>query len=339
MKDERLEEIEREKQQELAKNNQQLDNLAAEREDLTNEQNNLVDRWEQTNNDTLDKQLAFQKDLINQQKEEAKKNYEDEARSAYSDYRRETNDYGVTREKLADQGLAHSGYSESSRIGMYSAYQNRLGMARKGLDKAYLDFNNAIKEAQLTNDTNKAQNALKTLENKLQISLEGFNYKDALARDRMNMEMQTGDRYYNRYQNTINQINYEQEQAENRRRYEQEMAYKKQQDAQAQRNWEREYALRNRPVYRGGGSSSRKPSGNGTILSNPKEEPKLSKFAKDMVTFYDTVAPKWDKKGTRQNSPEWRARTLAYSYNKGQINEYDLRYLSKYLGVENYKLK
>ena len=172
MKDERLDEIEREKQQELAKNNQQLDNLMNEREDLTNQQNNMVDRWEQVNNDTLDKQLEFQKDLINEQKQEAQKNYENEARSAYSDYRRETNDYGVTREKLADQGLGNTGYSESSRVAMYSAYQNRLGMARKSMDKAYLDFNNAIKEAQLNNDANKAQNALKTLENKLQISLE-----------------------------------------------------------------------------------------------------------------------------------------------------------------------
>lgn len=249
MKDERLLEIEREKERQLAQVNQQMDDLLIERNELTNQQNEMVDKYEQTQNENLDKQLAFQKDLINQQKQEAQKNYENEARSAYTDYRRESNDYGLSREQLASQGLTNSGYSESSRVGMYNAYQNRLGMARKSMDKAYLDFNNAIREAQLTNDVNKAENALKTLQNKLQISLEGFGYKDALTRDKINTQNQISDRYYNRYQNQLNQINYEKEQEENRRRYEDELAYRREQNRQAQRNWEKEYALKSRPKY------------------------------------------------------------------------------------------
>ena len=270
MEDERLLELERQKQANLAENNRQLDNLLNERQELTEQQNNAVNQWEQTQNNNLDKQLNLQKDLINQQKQEAKKNYENEAKSAYADYRKENNEYGVSREQQAQAGLTNSGYSESSRVSMYNTYQNRLSNARRSMDKAYLDFGNAIKEAQLNNDVAKAENALTSLKNKLDISLEEFKYKDAMTRDKINSQNQIDNTYYNRYSNTINQINYEKEQAENRRRYEEELERKRQQDIQNQSNWEREYALRNKPVYSGGGSSSNRTSIN-TILGNNSE--------------------------------------------------------------------
>ena len=248
--DERFQQVEDEKQEQLNQYNQTYDNLIAEREDLTNQQQGLVDQWQQTQNENLDKQFQFQQDLINQQKAETEKAYEKEAKSAYTDYQKEIDRYGVSREQQVANGLNNSGYSESSNVSMYNTYQNRLATAKESMDKAYLEFDNAIREAQLTNDVTKAENALTALEQKLNISLEAFNYKDTATQNKLNWQQQINSDYYNRYQNVLNQINYENEQAEAIRQYNEQMKfqqeqleYQKEQDRIAQQQWEKEYAL------------------------------------------------------------------------------------------------
>lgn len=248
--DDRFQQVENEKQEQLNQYNQTYDNLMAEREDFTNQQQGLVDQWQQTQNENLDKQFQFQQDLINQQKTETEKAYEKEAKSAYTDYQKEIDRYGVSREQQVANGLNNSGYSESSNVSMYNTYQNRLTTAKDNMDKAYLEFDNAIREAQLTNDVTKAENALTALQQKLQISLEGFNYKDTATQNKLNWQQQINSDYYNHYQNVLDQINYENEQAEAIRQYNEQMAlqreqleYQKEQDRIAQQQWEKEYAL------------------------------------------------------------------------------------------------
>lgn len=248
--DDRFQQVENEKQEQLNQYNQTYDNLMAEREDLTNQQQGLVDQWQQTQNENLDKQFQFQQDLINQQKAETEKAYEKEAKSAYTDYQKEIDKYGVSREQQVANGLNNSGYSESSNVSMYNTYQNRLATAKDSMDKAYLEFDNAIREAQLTNDVTKAENALTALQQKLQISLEGFNYKDTATQNKLNWQQQINSDYYNRYQKVLDQINYENEQAEAIRQYNEQMKfqqeqleYQKEQDRIAQQQWEKEYAL------------------------------------------------------------------------------------------------
>lgn len=248
--DDRFQQVENEKQEQLNQYNQTYDNLMAEREDLTNQQQGLVDQWQQTQNENLDKQFQFQQDLINQQKAETEKAYEKEAKSAYTDYQKEIDRYGVSREQQVANGLNNSGYSESSNVSMYNTYQNRLATAKESMDKAYLEFDNAIREAQLTNDVTKAENALTALEQKLNISLEAFNYKDTATQNKLNWQQQINSDYYNRYQKVLDQINYENEQAEAIRQYNEQMKfqqeqleYQKEQDRIAQQQWEKEYAL------------------------------------------------------------------------------------------------
>lgn len=268
--DDRLTQLEEEKNQALENVNNQFNDLINEREDITNQQNNLINKWEQTQNENLDEQLQFQKDLIEQQKQEAQKAYEQEAKSAYSDYRKETDAYGVSREQQVAGGLGNAqGYSESSRTSMYNTYQNRLATSKKTMDDAYLEFNNAIREAQLANDATKAENALQALQQKLQIALEGFNYKSEQTQNQMNWQYQIGNDYYDRYQDVQNQINYEKEQEEARRRWEEEMAFQKQQAELAQQQWEKEYNLSKQAMNQSysGGSSSSGSSSSGTQLT------------------------------------------------------------------------
>lgn len=270
--DDRFLQLEEEKKNQLEQTNQQFNDLINEREDITNQQNDLINKWEQTQNENLDKQLQYQQDLINQQKQEAEKAYQQEATSAYSDYRKETDAYGVSREQQVGAGLGNTGYSESSRTSMYNTYQNRLATSKKTMDDAYLEFNNAIREAQLSNDVTKAENALQSLQQKLQIALEGFNYKSEQTQNKLNWQYQIGNDYYNKYQDVVDQINYENQQAEAIRQWEEEMAFQKQQAELAQQQWEKEYNLSKQSIsqsYGGGSSSGSSGSSSGsTQLTN-----------------------------------------------------------------------
>lgn len=240
--DERFTQLEQEKQSELNKYNQTYDALIDERNQFTNQQQDLVNQWQQTQDQIANDNLNHQINLYNQQKEQAEKDYQKEAKASYIDYQKETDRYGVSREQMAQNGLSNSGYSESSKVSMYNTYQNRIASARQSKETAMLEFNNTIEQARLTNNATLAENALTALQQKLEIALEGFNYKDTATQNKLNWEYNINNNYYDRYKDVESQINYENEQAEAIRQYQEQMAYQKEQDALAQQRWEQEMA-------------------------------------------------------------------------------------------------
>lgn len=227
--DKRFKDVENEKQSELNKYNETYDNLINERNNFTKEQQDMVDRWENTQKDVANKNLEYQKDLIEQQRKKSEQAYQNEAKASYIDYQKEVDKYGVSRENVVNNGLSNSGYAESSKVDMYNTYQNRLGTARKSMQDAGIEFDNAIRQAQLSNDEKLAQNALKALQDKLNIALEGFNYKSDQENNRLNWNNTINNNYYNRYKDVESQINYENETAEKIRQYNENMAYQKEQ--------------------------------------------------------------------------------------------------------------
>ena len=238
--DERFTQVENEKQSELNKYNQTYDNLINERNQFTNQQQDLVNQWEDTQKQIANDNLNHQIDLYNQQKDKAEQEYQDEAKASYIDYQKEVDKYGVSRENVVNNGLSNSGYAESSKVDMYNTYQNRVATARKGLNDAKLEFDNAIKEAQLQNNATLAENALTALQQKLNIALEGFNYKTEQENNKLNWNYNINNNYYNRYKDVESQINYENEQAEAIRQFNEQMAYQKEQQRLEQERWEKE---------------------------------------------------------------------------------------------------
>lgn len=240
--DERFKQVENEKQSELDKYNKTYDNLINERNNFTNQQQQLVDQWENTQKDVANKNLEYQKDLIEQQRKKSEQAYQNEAKASYIDYQKEVDKYGVSRENVTANGLSNSGYAESSKVDMYNTYQNRLATARKSLEDAGIEFDNAIREAQMSNNETLAQNALTALQNKLNIALEGFNYKTEQENNKLNWNNTINNNYYNRYKDVESQINYENETAEKIRQYNENMAYQKKQQELEQQRWEQEMA-------------------------------------------------------------------------------------------------
>ena len=240
--DNRFKQVENEKQSELNKYNQTYDNLINERNQFTNQQQDLVNQWENTQRQIANDNLNHQIDLYNQQKDKAERDYQKEAKASYIDYQKETDRYGVSRENVVQNGLSNSGYSESSKVDMYNTYQNRISTARESLNTIKLEFDNAIKEAQLQNNATLAENALTALQQKLNIALEGFDYKSEQENNKLNWNYNINNTYYDRYKNVESQINYENEQAEKIRQFNEQMAYQKRQQELEQQRWEKEFA-------------------------------------------------------------------------------------------------
>lgn len=256
--DDRFTQVENEKQSELNKYNETYDRLIDERNQFTNQQQGLVDQWENTQRQIANDNLNHQIDLYNQQKDKAERDYQKEAKASYIDYQKEVDKYGVSRENVVQNGLSNSGYAESSKVDMYNTYQNRIATARESLNTIKLEFDNAIKEAQLQNNATLAENALTALQQKLSIALEGFDYKSDQENNRLNWNNTINNNYYDRWKDVESQINYENQQAEAVRQFNENLAFQKEQARIAQQQWEKEYALQQAQLNSGssGGYSS-----------------------------------------------------------------------------------
>lgn len=174
-------------------------------------------------------QTDFAIEQINQQKAQAKQDYTKEQSGAYVDWQRQSNEYGVNAEQMAAQGMTNTGYSESSQVSMYNTYQNRVATAREAYSRAVLNYDNAIKDARLQNNAALAEIAYNALQKQLELSLEGFQYKNNLIIAKSDKKMEVDDIYHNRYQDVLKQINTENALAEEVRQYNESLAEERRQ--------------------------------------------------------------------------------------------------------------
>lgn len=269
MIDERLTKIENEKQNAINESNNLYQGLIQDNKNMYDQQNNFLNEQTNIQNDILDKRLEFQQSEIDKQKQKTEQNYETESKKALNDFTAFNNPYGYQAEQRAQMGLSNSGLSETSKLGSFNTYQNRLATANKVKQDAFTQFDSDMNQARLENDVQKAQNALEKLKMQLQYA-ESYNNKNSeLKQNQYSNNLNVDNNYYNRYQDTINQINYENEQAEKRRQYEEQFAYQKEQDKLAQQNWEKEYALSQQSAARSSSARSSSSSrGSSYTLTN-----------------------------------------------------------------------
>lgn len=164
-------------------------------------------------------QTDFAIEKIEQQKAQTEKDYHKEQSAAYVDYQKQIDPYGVNAEQMAANGLKNTGYSESSKVAMYNAYQNRVAVAKESFNQAKLEYDNMMTEARLQNSAALAEIAYTTLQTKLQLALEGFQYKNSLLIEQANQKTNVENTYYARWQDVLDQINTENALAEEVRQY------------------------------------------------------------------------------------------------------------------------
>lgn len=227
--DERLAQIEKDKKLALAESNGTIDRMVNEAGQFYQEQ---IDASQQLADEQVrlqNEQTDFTIEKIEQQKEQLHDDYLQEKSDAYVDYKKQSDDYGSNAEQMADSGLAHSGYSESSKVAMYTDYQRRVSAAKASYDQAKLNYDNGIKEAKLQNSSALAEIKLQAYQMQLELGIEGFNYKNSLIMEKLNRKEQLDDKYYARFQDTVAQINNEKALALEQEQFEKSLAWEREQ--------------------------------------------------------------------------------------------------------------
>ena len=227
--DQRFKEVEADKKAALAENEKLYGGMVGESDKYYQAQIDASKQWADTQTKLQQEQTDFAISKIDQEKEQAKKDYTKEQSGAYVDWQKQSNEYGVNAEQAAAQGMQNTGWSESSQVSMYNTYQNRVATARESYNKIVMDFNNQMTEARLQNNSILAEIAYETQKQQLELNLEAFNHKNSLLIEQANKKLEIDNNYYNRYQDVLDQINAENALAEQIRQYNEKMAEEKRQ--------------------------------------------------------------------------------------------------------------
>ena len=215
----RLNAIEKEEKTALKQSDKMYDSMINQSGTFYSDLQKTTEDYGKTQQEQLDKETAFTIEQIEQNKAKTEKDFQKEAGAAYTDWQKQTDPYGVNAEQMAQSGLGASGYSESSQVRMYAAYQQRVATARESYQNAVTSYNNAMTEAQLQNSSAKAEIAYNTLLASLQYALEGFQVGNDILIQKQTARRQIDDTYYGRYRDEVNQINTEKALAEEVRQY------------------------------------------------------------------------------------------------------------------------
>lgn len=265
MEDERLTQIQNQKQEALDKSNNTYNDMLQNNQTMLDQQTNYANQYEQTQNEALDKQLDLYKQNIDKQKETAQENYETEAKKAQNDFIAYTNPYGYQAETMASKGQLQSGLSQTAQLGGYNTYQNRLATANKAMQDAFTQYDTDMNEAVLNNDVQKAQNALTKLEMVLGYTETFYDNKNSIMQNQLANNQDIDTNYYNRYMEMTNQINTEKEREEAIRQFETQLAYQKERDAIADAQWEKEYKLAKQSASKSSSSGGYTITGNNNV--------------------------------------------------------------------------
>ena len=227
--DQRFTVVENDKKQALNQVDQNYGEMISQSDKYYQAQIDNSKEWAETQKKNQQAQTDFAIEKIEQEKDKAKKDYTKEQSGAYVDWQKQSNPYGAEAEKTASMGLTNSGYSESAQVSMYNTYQNRVATARESYKLAVLNYNNAIKDARLQNNSLLAEIAYKAQQQQLELSLQGFQYKNQLILEKANKRTEVENMYYQRYQDVVNQINTENALAEQQRQYNESLKFQKEQ--------------------------------------------------------------------------------------------------------------
>ena len=241
--DKRFTQVESEKQQALTEVEQTYGGMIEQSGQYYNEQIEATKQWAEQQSQLQQENTEFAIEQIEQQKAQSNKEYQKEQSGAYVDWQKQSNQYGANAEQMASNGLTNTGFSESSQVSMYNQYQNRVASARESYTQAVLNYNNAIKDAQLQNNSKQAEIAYNALQQQLELSLQGFQYQNQLIIEQSNKKQEINNTYYARYQDVLNQMNQENALAEEVRQYNENLALQKQQMQEEIRQFNQSYAL------------------------------------------------------------------------------------------------
>jgi len=305
----RVNNVYNEREKALAENNSMYEGLINNAGEMRDQQNQFLSQQEEIQNQNLDKQLDYQKGIIDQQKQEASRNKAVEEKKALNDYTAYTNPYGLQNERLYGAGLGNSGVSETSKLGAYTTMQTRVAAGNAAYQKAVQEYDNAFNQAVLNNDVQKAENALNKLKLQLQNNQDYYTNVASLSQNKLKNQQDLQATYMDQYNNVYNQIMSEQKQAEairqynenlaeERRQYDIKMAYQRERDAIADAQWQKEYEIAKKNASKSSSSGGSKSSGGNSKTNNTLN---VNSPSNDTTEYYAYSSPV----GLTKNGLNW----------------------------------
>ena len=126
--DERFKTVESEKQTALNQINDTYNNMINQSDKFYQDQIQASKDYVETQKQNQQANTDFAIEKIEQQKEQAHKDYIKEQTGAYVDWQKQSNKYGANAEQMAANGLNNSGYDATLQADYYSTYQNRVAV-------------------------------------------------------------------------------------------------------------------------------------------------------------------------------------------------------------------
>ena len=246
-------------------------------ERLTTNQNQMLDNALQQQQDITNKQTALNVAELERNKQEIDKDADKTNKALYAEYRKAINPYGQNAENLASQGLANSGYAETTQTNLFNTYQRNVTDTLNNARTLKSDFDFQISKARQTGDITLAQNALAIYNQKMQLLTQEYELRN-------NREQFL----YQKDQDKLAQSNWEKEYAMQQNQWQQTFDYQKQRDAVADSQWQQEFDL----SKKASASSSRKSSSRSTSKKSSGEQAVVTETTQDkpQVTAQEVIS-------------------------------------------------
>lgn len=331
--DTRFTDVTKQKKTALNEVNSMYNNMISGSDKFYQDQINATQQYADTQTALQNQQTDLAVEQINQQKDYQKQDYTKEQKASYVDYQKQSNTYGANAEAMASRGLTGTGYAESSLVGMYNAYQNRVATARETYNRAIVEYDNQIKEAKLQNNSALAEIAYNALQKKLELSLNGFQYKNTLLQQQLASKNEVEDRYYTRWQDVVGQINTENALSEQKRQFNEQMALQKQQLALSKAKASSSSSSSSKK-----GSASIKKDSSSKNASIDKGNASISKYASEYAEKLGKQLNVTSNNRLISDSMKNVAKTMATGqinndYKNGKLTEGEVRYIVGKLGL------
>ena len=274
--DKRFTEVDKDKEAAIKENDTLYNDMISDSDSYYQAQINASKEYAETQKQNQQAATDFAIEEINQQKAQAQKDYTREQAGSWADYQKQIDPYGAQAEQVAASGLSNSGYADSLKTQAYVAYQNRVATAREAYQRAVLNYDNAITEARLQNNAALAEIAYQALQQQLELSLAGFQYKNTLLLSKAETKRELDNTYYSRYQDVLKQINTENTLKEQVRQYNESLAENKRQHneqmalSREQFEWQKAQAAKSSTgsIKKSSSGSSGSSSGKKTISTS-----------------------------------------------------------------------
>ena len=207
--DEALQEVNEKYDTKISESDSEIQGMIDDHAAVINSQITASKKWAEDQTKLQNEQTDFTIQQINQQKEQAEKDYIKEQSGAYKDWQKQSDKYGVNAEQMASSGMKGSGYSESSQVAMYNQYQSRVTTAREVHNRSVLAYDNSIKEARLQNNSILAEIAYNALVAQNELALTGLQYKNGLILEKANRKLELESMRNEEWYEILKQMNAE----------------------------------------------------------------------------------------------------------------------------------